>query len=790
MVKVSALNRKLIRNLWGQRGQVVAVALVVACGIAAYVTMRGAYDSLVATQAAYYADYRFADVFAQLKRAPESLAADIARIDGVSTVQTRLVVDVTLDVPGLDEPATGRLISIPERRVPVLNDIHILRGRYLERDGRNEVIISEGFAEANELGIGHAVSAIINGRWERLLVVGIAISPEYINEVRSSGVFPDKRRFGIIWMGRQGVSAALDMDSAFNDVSLRLSPGASEQSVIEELDQLLAPYGGFGAYGREEQLSHRFLADEIKQDKVTSVFIPFIFLGVAAFLINIVLARLVSTQRSQVAVLKAFGYQDWSIGVHYLLFSLVAIVLGAALGTGLGVWLGSGLAELYRQFFHFPSLQFQIRPDVVAVAIMLSAGAAILGAVTAVLRVVRMPPAEAMRPEPPAQFHSGLLDRSRLQRLLSPAARMIARNLERKPLKALFSIVGIAFAVAILVVGRYSLDALDYIIQVHYRAVQREDVTIHFNNPRPAGTQYQLTRLTGVYRAEPFRAAPARLRFGHCSKRVSILGLAAGGQLRNLMNRDLRRVDLPPEGIVLSQKLAEILQLKVGERVTVEILEGQRPVRQIEVMRLVDELIGVSAYMEIGALNRLLREGNTLSGAFLSVDPHAAPGLYAQLKQMPAVSSVEIREAMVSSFLDTIAENITISTTMLITFACVIAFAVVYNSARIALSERGHEMASLRVLGFTRGEVGVMLLGEQALLTLAAVPLGYGIGYAICAALTRAFESEVYRLPLVISGRTYAFAFVIVAAAAFLSALLVLSRLNQLDLVEALKSRE
>lgn len=789
-MKMRALNRKLMRNLWSQRGQLVAVSLVVACGIATYITMRGAYDSLVAAQASYYTAYRFADVFAQLKRAPESLAAEIASIDGVSTVQTRLVADVTLDVPGLDEPAVGLLISIPGRRIAVLNDIHILQGRYVEPGQRNEVVISEGFAEANGLRPGHFISAVIHGRWERLPIVGIAISPEYINEVRSAAMFPDKRRFGILWMAREAIASALDMDGAFNDVALQLSPGASPQSVIDELDRMLGQYGGNGAYGREEQLSHRFLSDEIKQDKVTSIFIPSIFLGVAAFLINIVLARLVSTQRNQIAVLKAFGYSDWSIGVHYLLFSLVAIVIGATLGTGLGVWLGAGLAELYRQFFHFPSLQFQIHPDMVAVAILISAGAAVFGAVTAVRRVVKLPPAEAMRPEPPAQFHSGLLDRIGLQRLLSPAARMIVRNLERRSLKAFLSVVGIAFAVAILVVGRYSLDALDYIIEVHYRTVQREDVAIRFNQPRPADTQYELTRLTGVLRAEPFRSVPARLRFEHCSKRVGILGLTADGQLRNLMDSRLRRVDLPPEGIVLSEKLAEMMQVKAGDTITVEILEGQRLVRQVEVVRLVDELIGISAYMDLSALNRLLREGDTLSGAFLSVDPLLTKSLYAQLKQTPAVGSVEIREAMLASFLDTIAENIAISTTMLITFACVIAFAVVYNSARIALSERGHEMASLRVLGFTRGEVGLMLLGEQAILTLAALPLGYAIGYAICAALVKGFESEVYRMPLVISGKTYLFAFIIVSGAAFLSGLLVLLRLNRLDLVEALKSRE
>ncbi|MEW6131227.1 MAG: ABC transporter permease [Acidobacteriota bacterium] len=787
---MTSLNRKLIRDLWHLRGQVIAVALVVACGIATYITMRSAYDSLVISQASYYTDYRFADVFAGLKRAPESLAAEIARIDGVSSVQTRVIFEVTLDVPGLNEPASGRLISMPETHLPVLNDIYLRSGNYFQPGSRNEALISEGFAEANNLAVGSSIGAIINGRWERLRVIGIAISPEYVNEVRSGSVFPDKKRFGILWMNRQAIANALDMDGAFNDVSLTLAPGASEQFVIDRLDKLLERYGGFGAYGREEQTSHRFLSDEIKQDKVTGIFIPAIFLGVAAFLINIVLARLVSTQRDQIAVLKAFGYGNAQIGVHYLFFGLFAVLVGTAFGVALGAWMGKGLAELYTQFFHFPVLQFDFRWSTVVTAVLISAGAAFVGAISAVRRVVALPPAEAMRPEPPAQFHAGLLERLHLRTFFSTAARMIVRNIERRHWKAFLSIIGIAFAIAILIVGRYSLDALDYIINVHFRTLQREDVSVSFNNPRSSKTRYELTHLPGVLLAEPFRSVAARLRFEHRTKRIGILGIQADGDLRQPLDKDLRRVAVPPEGLLLSTMLADMLGVKAGDVVTVEVLEGQRPIKQVVVANLVDELIGISAYMDIRALNRLMNEGGTISGALMSVDALTEDKLYLQLKQTPAVGSVFMREAMLESFLQTIAENITISTTIIIAFACVIAFAVVYNSARIALSERGHELASLRVLGFTRREITVMLLGEQALLTLAAVPFGFALGYAICGLLVWAFNSETYRMPLVIGSKTYAFSFVIVCLAALFSGLLVRRRINSLDLVEVLKTRE
>jgi putative ABC transport system permease protein len=787
---MSALNRKLIRDLLHLRGQVIAISLVVACGVAVFVTTRTAYDSLLISQATYYANYRFADVFAILKRAPEALAARIAAVPGIATVRTRVVFEVIVDVPGLAEPATGRLVSIPERRVPVLNDLYLRRGRYVEPGRRDEVIVGEAFAQANHLDVGDTLGAVLNGRWERLRIVGIALSPEYVYEIRGTDIFPDNRRFGVLWMSRDAMGPAFNMDGAFNDVVLALAPGADEAEVIGRLDRLLERYGGLGAYGRRDQLSHRFLSDEIAQNRIFGAVLPAIFLGVAAFLLNIVLSRVVSLQRDQIAVLKAFGYSNLTVGVHYLQFALVAVLLGAVLGTGLGLWLGALINRMYVDFYRFPVLRYEVGPTVITLAVGVAAAAALLGAWSAVRRALALPPAEAMRPEPPARFRPGLLERSGVQRWLSSPARMILRNVTRRPTRAALSILGMAFAVAILILGRYFVDAIRYIADVQFRIVQRDDVTVTFHDPLPARTRYAIEHLPGVLTSEPFRAVAARLRFGHRTRRTGLMGLAPQGRLHRLIDQHLHPLEVPPEGVLLTTKLAEILDVSPGDMLTVEVLEGERPVRTVPVVGVVDELVGLSAYMDVRALNRLMREGGSVSGAFLSVDARQAPQLYSELKQMPAVGGVAIRTVALQSFEDTLARSMGIFTTVLVLFACVIAVAMVYNAARIALSERGRELASLRVLGFTRGEVAVLLLGEQALLTLLAIPLGSLIGYEICALLARQYQWELFRLPLVVRGDNYAFAFLVVMAAALLSGLVVRRRLDRLDLVEVLKTRE
>ncbi|MDD2272210.1 MAG: ABC transporter permease [Desulfuromonadaceae bacterium] len=788
---MSPLNRMLLRDLWRLRGQVLAISLVVACAVASYVAMHGTYRSLLLSRDDYYARYRFADVFATFKRAPERMADRIRRIPGVAAVQTRIVVDVTLDVPGLREPATGRMVSIPERRGATLNDICLRQGRYPEAGRSDEILASEAFATANRLRPGDRLGAIINGRRQELRIVGIALSPEYVYEVQGGGsLFPDNKRFGVLWMGRDSLAPPYRMEGAFNDLALTLSRGASEAEVIAAVDRILAPYGCLGAYGRNDQLSYRFLADEISQNRISATYVPAIFLAIVAFLLHMALSRLTAMQRTQIGLLKAFGYSSAAVGRHYLKLACCAVAGGAVAGIAAGWYLGFRLTMLYRDFYRFPLLRYESGADVAAIALGITLAAALAGAWGATRGAMALSPAEAMRPELPTAFHSGLFERSGLIRISSTTLRMIVRNIERRFGKACLSMAGIACAAAILVVGQFFYDSIEQMMRIQFDTIQREDVSITFTDPRSSTARQEVAALPAVLRSETYRSVAVRLTSGHRSKRLAITGLDPNGELRRLIGSDLQPLRIPPEGLVLSRALAEALEVSPGEPVTVEILEGSRPVRRVPVTSLVDDLIGLSAYMERTALNRLLDEGSTISGAFLAVDPQGAERLYTRLKHTPAVSGTAVRESMLSSVRTLIAESLAITTSVLVVFSCIIASGMVYNGVRISLSERGHELACLRVLGFTHREVSLVLLGEQALLTGAAIPFGWMLGFALSAFLAGRMSTELYRMPLIISSSTYAFSFLVVAAAAILSGLLVYGQIRRLDLIAVLKERE
>lgn len=789
------LGKILWRDLWHLRGQVLAAALVVCCGVMAQVSMHSAYLSLQATQENYYGSYRFADVFANLKRAPESLADEIRALPGVAQVRTRVVAEVTLDVPGLKEPATGRLVSIPERRSAMVNDLYLRSGRYIEAAHPDEVLLSEVFAQANHLDIGDKVGAILNGRWRELTVVGIALSPEYIYEVGPGMLFPDNRRFGVLWMGREALASAYNMQGAFNDVSLTLVPqafnkGAEEAEVVASLDRLLLRYGGLSAYSRKDQLSNRFLSDELGEIKVSATYIPAIFLAVAVILIYIVLSRLVVMQRTQIGLLKAFGYSNPSVGLHYLKFALATVLLGLLPGLLFGLYLGEQVTGLYRDYFHFPVLELVISPAVLLWATLVNLLAACAGAIAAVRRVTALAPAEAMRPEAPANFRTGIMEHSGIVHRLSASARMIMRNLVRKPWKALLSVLGIGVAVGLMMVARFMLDAVDHMMMVQFDLVQRESVTVLFHEPRATKAAFEMGRLPGVMRTEPFRAVPVRLGHGHRSKQIDLTGLSAGSELHQIVDSRLRTIELPPDGLLLTNKLGEILGVSAGDTITLEVLEGAREVREVTVAGLSDELIGIGAYMDARSLARLLREDDLISGAWLRVDPLYEEQLYARLKRMPAVSGVAIRSAMVNSVKEIIDNAFTYVSIIEMLFGATIIGGMVYNSVRIALSERGNELASLRVLGFTQREVVVLLLGEQALLTLCAIPVGLAMGYGMCAALVPIFDRELFRLPLVFGTQSFIYPIIATLISAILSALLVARRLRNLDLIAVLKTRE
>jgi putative ABC transport system permease protein len=787
---MKALNRKLWRDLWRLKGQVFAITLVVMSGVATFIMFISTVNSLTFTSNKFYRDYNFADVFVDLKRAPESLKEKIKNIKGVDKLETRVSAYAKLDIKGFSESVTGKIVSIPDDGNPLLNRLYIRKGRLADPNKDDEVVINETFALAHGFNLGDQFAAVINGKWKNLTITGIALSPEFVRLVQPGAISPDFKRYGVLWMSRKAISKAYNMEGAFNDVVLTLYPGAKISDVLRDLDNTLGRYGSLGAYARKDQMSHRMISEELKQLQRSAKIFPTIFIFVAVFLLNVVMSRTISTQREQIATLKAFGYTNLDVAIHYANLAVLIITVGLLGGIAAGIWFGNMLGDLYMQVYRFPYFIYKLSPVAIISAILISIAASFAGTIHSLWMAAKLPPAEAMRPEPPAQYRVAFIEKIGIGRRLSQPSRIIARNIERKPVRTFLSIIGIAVACATMISSGFFKDSVDFMIHLQFILSQKEDMTISFASTTSYKVIYDLKELPGINKVEGFRVVPVKLRFGHRSYKTVLNGVETGSCLYLLLDKNIKNIPLPPSGILLTDHLGKFLGVKAGDMLTIEILEGSKAIRQVPVIALVNQYVGEMGYMNLNALNHLMNEDDSISGALLATDSKYRDKLFQTFIKMPQVAGTVIRDNEIRNFYDVQAKGMLFFTFVATLMACFISFGVVYNSARISLSERSRELSSLRVLGYTRGEIAYILLGELGLIILIAIPLGFIIGYWLCAYVAQAVASDLFRVPLVIELSTYAQAAAVVLVSALISGSIVRRKLDHLDLVEVLKTRE
>lgn len=769
----------------------LAISFLLGCGIALFVMTNSSTLSLHEARRQYYSDYHFADVFANLVRAPNNLVNRIKLIEGIERVQTRIVRTVLLDIPEMVEPASCLLVSIDTSDPSPLNAIYLSRGRFPAGQGRNEVIVGEAFADAHRLQPGDTLDCIMGGRKQRLNIVGIGLSPEHVYVVQPGLLVTDDRRYGVIWMPHRQMEAAFNMQGAFNNLAIELQPRTSANAVIEEVDRLTRRYGGSGAYDRSDQPSHHRLADEMQQQQTMAFVMPSIFMAVSAFLFNIVFTRLVTQQTEQIATLRAFGYRPREIGWHYVKMVLVWVLLGSCLGWIAGLPLSWWMTSIYLRFFRFPTIKYEFAIWEATVAGVIGACVAILATIAALRRAVSLQPAEAMRPASPKEYRNLIAERIGLDKLFSPMGRMIVRRMETNPLSTALSVLGMSLGISTLVLGSFLQNTINYVVELQFQKAQRQDAMLTFIDTLSASAAHDAAHLPGVTRVEAFRSVAVKMRNGTRSRRLALIGMNAQPTLYRILDASEQEVHLARgSGLTISQKLAELLDVEIGDAITVEILDRDQRTLEMSVTRIFPSYTDLSAYMNRTDLHELLREVEQLSGVFLSVDPAAMDELYAAVKQNSSVASVLDKHAAEASFVETISESISVMRIVNAIFSVAIALGVIYNCALIILAERARDLATLRVMGFRRKEVSRVLVGELASITLLSIPIGIPIGYGLSYLTTLALDTETHRFPLVIYRFTYAYATAVILAAATASAVYVRRMSSSLDLVAVLKVRD
>ncbi|CUH44676.1 ABC transporter permease [Ruegeria atlantica] len=787
---MSPLDKKMVRTLHRYKGQAVAIAIVIALGVMTLVMMTGLASTLSETRSKYYERYRLADVFAPAARAPQTVLQHLASLPGVTAVEGRVTGGALITLEEAGRPVRATALSIPRDAYPLINNYMLTSGR-TPRVGRNdEVLLLQSFADAVGLAPGDSLSATMNGARRTFVVVGLAQSPEFIYIAAPGEMVPDDTRFAVLWMLEDAMAAAFDMKGAFNEALLLLSRNANTQEVIAGANRLLDKYGGLGAYGLEDQASNRFVMEEIAGLRATVGVVPPVFLAIAAFLLNIVIARMIQSEREQIGILKAFGYTSLEIGIHYFKLVLVIALCGAVLGGALGVMSGRLLSGVYQTFYKFPFLVFQISASAFVLGVLVSVLAASAGAILVLRSVFSLTPAIAMRPPAPVDYSGTGAFGPRMRGLLDQPTRMVMRRIARQPGRILGAIVGIACGMA-LSVGMVSILAgFDKTIDMTFSVIDRSDAMVSFTHPLSDTVQYELASLDGVNAVEPFRVVPVEFRHGLRHYRGAVNGLREGARLNRALKSDLEPVELHTNGIVLSTALAKVLDAEIDDTIEIAVLEGRRPNLTVQVTGVAETLLGSPAYMSLEGLNRILKEPGRVSAVYLSADSDRLAALQLYFADMPRVAGISVKRDAEQAMQKIMNEGAGSTRYVMALIAAVITFGIIYNTARISFAESMRDLASLRVIGFTKGEASFVLLGELAVVILVALPLGALMGYFLSFAISAGFSTDIYQVPSVFNPSGYGTAVLVVLGASVVSGWIVKRDVDRVNLVDALKIKE
>ena len=790
------IDRMLLRELRQSGGMLVAIVLISAVGVMSFVSMLTTYRNLEQSRAGYYARCRMADFWIDLKKAPLAEVERLREVAGVADLRTRIQFSVLVDIAEAPKPVSGLVLTMPETRQPVINNFVLRQGGYFSTTRREEVIVSEDFAEARRLSPGDCLSIIVNRRRLDLLIVGTAITSEYVYLVPPGGLVPEKDRYGVFWIKRRYAEEIFDFDGACNQVVGVLDPvvRSHPEAVLVELERRLDDFGVFSTTKLADQFSNLSLSGEMDGLKVTAYFLPILFLGVAAIVLNTQITSAAERQRTVMGTLKALGYGSGTVFAYYLKLAAIIAAVACALGCATGYYLAGLSTDLYRaQFFKFPDLVNRFYPDVMLLAVLISLLFAGSGAWRGARRLVRLAPAEAMRPAAPKAGHRVVLERlTAIWSRLGFVWQTVLRNLLRDRGRSLTSLCASALGASLMVIAFYQAGAATFLVEFQFDRVLLSDHTLVLKDECDGGALLEARRLPGVDYAESTFNVACTLRNGPYQRKTAIEGIKPDAVLTVPCGKDGRRVPVPPRGLLLTPRLAGKLDVTVGDKLQLIPVKGVKEPRQVAVAGIVDSYLGLVAYADYDWLNQLVGEADAISAVHL----RTATGLEHSLalnravKEMPAVETVRSTRENRQMLDELMLGSMWFMLGIITVFAGLIYFGSILNSSLISLNERRREIATYRVLGYTPVEVGRIFLRESLIVNLLGALVGLWLGYTLSMAYADSFEFDTWQFPKVVAPSTFIWAWLLALGFTLLAHLPVQRALNRLDWLAALNVQE
>lgn len=784
------LNRKIIRDLWQFKGQFISVLVVVIIGVMLYSGINAAFRNLSGASEKYYREYRFADLWATMYRAPEGVEEKIKSLPFVKMATGRVVQDVKIGISG--ENAIVRMITLPDDKKDIVNDVRITSGSYFSVQENNQCLLEEEFFKAHNLKIGDYIYPIINGNEVKLKVSGTVKSPEFVYTIRDGGeLMPDNRKFGIVFVKQSFGQAILGYEGSINSLVMLVHEGTDIDSAKDDVKKYLEEFGVSEVVEKENQISNKMLSEEMKGLKATGGSFPVVFFIVAAVIIYITMGRIVENQRTQIGVLKAFGFSNLSILLHYLSYSIIIAVVGNIIGAVLGMYLGKGFTELENMYFHLPVTDMKMYPELVIPASMLTLFFCLLAGYNACKRAFRIMPSEAMRPKAPLKGKKILIERiTVLWGKLGYSWKMILRNVFRYKRRALMTSIGVVFATAITFISFGMMDSINFLMDQQYSNIQNYDIKVSFTKYLNLEELSYIRSIPHVVKLEPVVETGVEVSNGWKKKDIGFTALINNPEIYKATDKEGTPLELPDNGILIPEKLSKLLDAGPGDTVQIKSYLPGKEKKDIMVKGVVAQYIGSSVYSSIDSMNYLIGEGRIANSAVMIIDsPDNERAVIDKLKEIPAVGSVQSKSDAYNNLMRNMS-SMTAFIGVMIILAAVLSVAVVYNIATINIFERQRELATLKVLGFKDKEVRSLIFNENYLITLFGAMVGLPFGNWLGNAMMSMYDTDAYSFIFTATNEAYILSAALTAGFTVLANLTLMGKIRNINMVEVLKSNE
>ncbi|MDQ2086240.1 FtsX-like permease family protein [Herbivorax sp. ANBcel31] len=785
------LHKKMLRDLLKNKVAYLACSVIIAIGLMIFVSMENTYINLNKSMNYFYNEYNFADAFATVESMPLNHLRGITDIPGIEQVSGKLVKDVRVLFSDREDNVYLRLVSVDLEENERLNDIWLMEGTELEKSKRN-IWTGIKFYDANELNYGDDIEVIINGKVTELNVIGKAQSPEHVYVMKDiTDFYPSDKEFGVAYIPYDVMETLFDFNGTINEISFKVDSSHSFEDIKSQLESRLKKYNVSNIVERKDQLSNFMLAEEMKQIEKMSSSIPILFLIVAAIILWIMLKRMVEHQRMQIGTLKASGYSSFQILMHYVSYSVVIGIIGGIVGGVFGFIISDVMIMMYQDIYSLPNLESEISVVYFLMGIIISVIFSSIAGVLGARGVLKLEPAESMCPPAPVSGKKILLENVNIfWEALTVQGKMAVRNIFRSKGRSLFTCMGIAFAFSLMAALFSFVNMFDVIIMDTFEYVQKYDMKVTFyplQNVTPIIRE--LEAISDVDLAEPMWEVPVTLTNEHRKNDTIILGLKSNSELYHVVDEKKHRVTILEGGIMLAEPLAKKLDAKIGDILDVETPFTQKENLQIGVANIVPQYIGTNGFMILEDLNALLGHRDAGNSVLLRLPQESTGEIKNRLNESKIVTSIEEIDQTREKYAE-LMEQAFIMLYVMALMAILTGFAIIYNSGLISFSERERELASLRVMGMSNGEVMEVLSFEQIFLGIVGIVVGIPLTYFYNYLLVESFETDFYNFPMVVKPEVFLYALLGTVLATFFAYLSIRKRVKNLSMVEVLKERE